>query len=460
MFQPGDAVLAAVSGGPDSVALLYILREASSRYSLRLAAAHLHHGLRGAEADRDACFVKSLTEKLNVPCYAGKEDVRAYQQTLRISLEEAAREVRYRFLSEAAEKHGFDKIALGHHGDDAAELILMNLLRGSGPAGLTGIPPVREGRYVRPLSDLSRADILGFLEEKRIGYVSDSSNQDPRHLRNRIRHHLIPELKKSYNPNITQTLNRLALILKDEEAWAGQMADSLMQDCQVETGKNYVVLSIPILCGLPIAARRRVIRKAVERVKGGLRRIAFAHVDDILNLLQKQGGPGQIHLPDRIRAAASGQTLRIFKKEPAQPEDEAISFDHILPGPGTCHLVEIGRILELSQVHIKDINEVRPAGENAAFFDMETILFPLKARNFKPGDRFHPLGTGGSQKVKKFFIDHKIPLDERRRCPMLLSRDQIIWVGGHRIDDHVKVTSGTRKVLKAELLEINERTVG
>ena len=195
MVQNGDAVLVAVSGGADSVALVYILLELAPQYSFRMAIAHLNHCLREKESDRDEAFVASLAKKLELPFYIGREDVLRYQKRHRLSLEDAARQVRYRFYDSIAAKYGYGKIALGHHADDNAELVLMNLLRGSGPLGLSGIPPVRDNRIVRPLINLRRSEIMDYAAVKKLDYVTDSSNWNLKFHRNKIRARLIPQLK-------------------------------------------------------------------------------------------------------------------------------------------------------------------------------------------------------------------------------------------------------------------------
>jgi tRNA(Ile)-lysidine synthase len=200
MFQTGDRVLVAVSGGADSVALIYLLETLAPLFSFRLAIAHLNHCLREKESDRDAEFVLRLAQKLNLPVYLEKKDVHKYKRRHKLSLEEAARQVRYRFFNQVAKENGFNKIALGHHYDDNAELVLMFILRGSGPLGLSGIPAVRGDKIVRPLINVRRSEIIDYLTEKKLEYVSDTSNTDLNHQRNKLRHDLIPNILTSYNP--------------------------------------------------------------------------------------------------------------------------------------------------------------------------------------------------------------------------------------------------------------------
>ena len=455
MLETGDAVLVGVSGGADSVSLVHILAEISSLFSLGLGIAHLNHCLRGEESDRDEHFVRDLAEKLSLPCFVGRKDADAYRQKHSLSPEEAAREIRYDFLNATAREKGFNRIALGHHADDNAELILMFLLRGSGPAGLSGIPPAREKKYIRPLMDLSRPDILAYMEEKNAAYVTDSSNSDSKYLRNRVRHELIPHLKTHYSPGIVPTLNRVSEILRDEEQWLSGITEELFQKILISAEKNTIVLSVSGLGEMQTAAQRRVLRHALSCVKGNLRGITFAHTEKILSVLRPDEECRFLDLPDRIRVTKQGnllcfsaeaESLRKLGKKKSGP----VPFFCTVNAPGIIRIRETGAALIFSLPD--QIPAVWEAGGSTAFFDREKAAFPLVIRNFQDGDRFRPLGMQGTQKLKKYFADHKIPREKRAKCPIVLSAGRIIWVAGHRIDDSAKVTSQTEKVLKAELL--------
>lgn len=456
MFQAGDAVLAGVSGGPDSAALIHILHRLASRFSIRLGIGHLHHGLRGEDADEDARFVEKLARTLNLPFHSENQDVEAYRRRHRLSPEDAARRVRYDFFERIRREHGYDRVALGHHADDNAELVLMNLLRGSGKTGLSGIPPVREDRFVRPLIGLTRAEILDYLESEGISCRTDASNTDIRYLRNRIRRELIPLLQRDYQPEISDNLNRLADILRSEEEWIEGIIVHLFDRCLLHAARDEAILSAPALQDLPTAPRRRIIRMGIERVKGDLRRITFTHVEDICHILNRRHEGRKLDLPDRIRVAATGETLRISKeKQPLRrksPQSERVEFDRDIPGPGTYEIPKIGSRLRLSLISRNIHANFRKSGQYTAFFDMDKTGFPLHVRNIRPGDRFTPLGMTGTRKLAEFFIDQKIPQEERIRCPLLLCQEKIIWVVGHRMDDSVKVSPDTERVLTAELL--------
>jgi len=451
MFVPGDAVLIAVSGGPDSVALAHLLDTLAEEYSLQLAIAHLNHCLRAQESDRDAEFAAGLAGKFNLPFYLEKKDVHAFQKRRRLSLEEAARQVRYEFYEAVASKDGFNKIALGHHSDDNAELVLMNLLRGSGPLGLSGIAPVRDNKIVRPLIHLKRSQIQAYISEKKIGFVTDTSNTDPAYRRNKVRHHLIPELKRSYNPAIVDSLNRLGEILQAEDQWMDEALEPFFNECVLDRTSHKISLAIPGVNAMDLAAGRRIIRKAIISVKQDLRRITFLHVDTVLELAKKVQACSSLNLPDGVRVIKGAGALTIEKQDPESQAD-VIDYRYTIAGEGTTAIQEVNAAIKLTEIRREDLPDFKVSGNHRAFFDRDCLRFPLVVRNFRPGDRFSPLGVDGTQKLKKYFSNHKISARQRKKCPLLLSEDKIIWVAGHRIDNSVKLGPKTRRVLLAELL--------
>lgn len=459
MFDRGDSVLMAVSGGPDSVALAHVLLTLAAEYSFQTAFAHLNHCLRGRDSDRDAEFVATMARQLDVPIYAEKMDVRAFQANRRLSLEEAGRMIRYEFYDAIAAKYGFDKIALGHHSDDNAELVLLNLLRGSGPLGLSGIAPVREGRIVRPLIQLKRDEIIDYLAEKKLKYVNDISNSDPAFVRNKIRHHLMPELQAHYNPKITETLNRLAEIIRAEDQWFDRTLEPVLKQCILSKTPGKINLDLTGCGQITRAVKRRVIRKAIRYVKRDLRRITFFHVDAVVDLIENGPVIGRLNLPDGILVQRDISKLIILKQngsggksDGGESEIAPADYQYTMDAPGTLYIKEAGASIILCEIDSNDLPDFKKAGTHIAFFDWDRLSFPLVVRNLRPGDRFSPLGVRGSQKVKKYFINQKIPALERRKCPLLLSGGNIIWLAGHRIDNAVKLEPQTRRVLKAELL--------
>lgn len=458
MLESKDAVIIGVSGGPDSVALLHILNTLAPKFSLRLGVAHLNHSLRQIESDNDANFVASLSKILDLPCYIHKEDVRRYQIENKLSLEEAARRVRYTFFNNVAKQNDYNKIALGHHREDNAELVLMNLLRGSGLLGLSGIPPIRDNKIIRPLINSQRSEIIDFLKKTQFEYISDESNKETRYLRNRIRHHLIPHLKTSYNPNVIEALNRLSAIISSEEEWIKNDINQLFNKMIVSRRDNHVMLSVSKLKRIHIAQQRRIIRKAIHLSKGNLRRITFSHINSVIRLLTCKSGAGSLDLPDRIRIQNVGDSL-VFTQEKGvlrnlkvmYGQPEKTTFNYTIDKPTSVFIKEINMRMAFSEMRYEHMPDFHLGGQHTAFVDRHRLHFPLMVRNFRSGDRFRPLGMKGTQKVKKYFIDKKVPIGKRHRCPVLISQGKIIWLAGHRIDESVKLTPSTRKVLKIEL---------
>lgn len=484
MIQKGDSVLVGVSGGPDSVALVHILHFLAPYLSFTLGIAHLNHCLRGKDSDNDAKFVLSMCENLNVRCFTAKENVLAYKKQHGLSLEEASRRVRYGFYYKTAKTNGFNKIALGHHQDDNAELILMHLFRGSGPLGISGIPPIRKYQendinIIRPFIESSKTKILGFLKLNNFQYVTDKSNQDPSHLRNKIRNDLLPVLKETYNPKIIETLNRVSSIIRSEERWMNDSIQPLFEKLSSRQGNGGIILSVSELNELPVAPKRRIIRKAIAQIKGNIRRITLTHIDLIIAFSNDGSSQGSLDLPDRIRIVKENNDLLIVQENkhlrdirPQEIETAPGPYKYTICGPwkdvepgDTCagtkktflnkeiesiFINEINAHLRFTKIRLQDISNVKIAEHKSAFFDYEKLRFPLVLRNIEHGDRFTPLGMTGSQKVKKYFINQKIPKYMRADIPVLVSNGKIIWVVGHRIDDAYKVISTTRNVLKAE----------
>ena len=459
MLDNGDSVLVAVSGGPDSVALVHILLTLAREYALQLAIVHVNHSLRGQDSDRDAEFAASVARQLDLPFHCQKIDVKAFRRNQNLSLEEAARKTRYEFCESVAAKFDYKKIAVGHHSDDNAELVLMNLLRGSGPLGLSGIAPVRGDKIIRPLIYLKRSDILDYINLSNLRYVTDASNTDTKFLRNKIRHQLLPELKNSYNPKIIETLNRLGSIMRAENQWFDNAITPAFERCATLKTSDTINLSITDFDELDQAIKRRLIRKAILAVKKDLRRITLLHVDAVLNLIENGPANGRLSLPGGILVKRSASEL-IFvwdievrdyrhNKSSASHTDD---YQYTISGVGILPLTNVKLSISFEEIGVADLPDFKATASHLAFFDMDRIHFPLIVRNVRPGDRFSPLGVAGTQKIKKYFIDKKIPVVQRKKCPLVLSKGQIIWIAGHRIDNSVKVGPQTRRVLRAELL--------
>ncbi len=414
--EPGDRILVALSGGADSVVLLHLLLQAAEALKIEVRAAHLDHGMR-AESDEDVLFVQDFCLQHKVPLTVGHRDIPALALARKQGLEEAARDERRAFLQETARQLGCHLIALGHHRDDQAETFLHRLLRGSGVSGLAGMR-LRSDPFIRPLLSFSRTQILHYLAEHRLPHVEDLSNADTSFTRNRLRHDLLPHLRE-FNPRIDEHLARLSQrIALEEEFWDVQVAMNLSSICE-EHGDG-LWLSLEGLQLLHPALRARVLRGALERLRGDLRGIGAQHLGDIEDLLSSPRPEAELHLP---RAWVARRYQKLWLRSQAPPI--VGGFAVAVPGPGVYDLPGGGQLL----VSL----EKGCAGEDAwrVEFDAASVAFPLLVRSFVPGDRFFPSGAPGRRKLKDFFIDIKLGRELRRSLPLVVA-DEILWLPGVR----------------------------
>jgi tRNA(Ile)-lysidine synthase len=443
MLKSGDRVIVGVSGGPDSMAVLYLLHHLGKRYDLVLQVAHLNHGFREREAQRDAHFVEHAARELGLPCVIETFDVPAYKKSRSLSSQEAARIIRYRFLEEVRKKTNASKIALGHNADDQAETLMMWLLRGTGLKGLGGMPPVRDGIIIRPLIETTRKEIETFLSKKDIPFVVDSSNQTTDYVRNRLRQELFPLLTKNYNPQIVKKLVNTASIISLENEYLENISKVMLDEIIVSENRTSVVIGSKELLALPLAMQLRCLRTVLEKVKGSLKKISSIHLYDMLGIVVSGEPHKVLKLPDGIRVEKSYFRLKVTSNQVVQLP----FYYHYSSIPDRVILKEIDR--ELS---FKLINGRRGVSTNkdpcVAYLDAEKVSMPLIIRNARPGDRFQPFGMKGEKKIKNYFIDEKVPQGERKRIPLVFAGDMLGWVGGMRINHCLRVTSGTRRVLK------------
>ncbi len=436
LFAPGDRLLVAVSGGPDSVALLLLLRDLVPELDLSLRIAHLDHGLRGAAARRDALWVKGLASRLGLPCVSGAADVAARARKRKESIEAAARAARYEFLVRTASRMKIHKIVLGHQADDLAETVLMRLLRGCGPEGLIGMRPVsRRGRFsiVRPLLPFWRREILDYLRTSRVLYRRDATNRETRFLRNRIRRVLIPYLERSYNPRFREILVHLSSLLRmSAEGGAGE-------------GNRSALPRALASASVPALDRRH-----------------YAALDD---LKRKRDG-SRVSLPGgRAAKMESGRVVVVDGGE----ETGGRPYRYRLPIPGAAPVEEAGvkivaRLVRRPRISRKRKGSFRaywrripPSGERIEYLDPDKISAPLVVRSRLPGDRYRPLGPGGSRKVKATMIDEKIPPSLREVIPLVADREKVVWIAGFRPSEECRLPEDGRKALELRVIPLTRR---
>jgi tRNA(Ile)-lysidine synthase len=444
MIEPCSHIGVAVSGGIDSMVLLDILASLQAELHITLTILHLNHGIRGKEAARDQQFVQGLSAQYSLP-YLGKEvDVPAYKKQKSLSLQEAARELRYLFFEQAMDTLDLDKVAIGQTADDQAETVLMRLIRGGGARGLKGIPPVR-GRYIRPLIEVWREELLQYARHKGLSFVQDSSNLKMDYLRNRIRLELLPVLE-GYNPGIKQRLLHLARVLGEDDSYLDGLAQEIAKGI-VMKGEE-VSLSIPSLLSLPLALQARVLQRAFAGLaSGGI--LEYPHIEGVMTLIQGTGGSKRVSLPGGYWAMRSYDNL-LMGREGETLEGMADETDLLIPG--RTRLDKLGKELEASLAKgSPDPKADPPANPDTALLDYHRLALPLRVRTFRPGDSFVPLGMKGPKKLKNFFIDLKIPRAERLKIPLVISGNDICWVAGLRIDERFKILPDTGETLKLRL---------
>ena len=445
LLNQGDRLVVGVSAGVDSMVLLHVLHVYLQTFNLSLIAAYVNHGLRPKESEEEAELVQKECGRLHLPFEYGEFNVKEFQKAGGFSLQEAARRIRFHFFEHLLQKYEAQKIALGQHADDQAETVLLRLLRGSGLQGLKGILPIREGKVIRPLLEVRRHEIEAFALQRSIPFLIDSSNLKKDYLRNRLRLHLIPLLEKEYQPNFKEILLRTSAILREENDYLEKESEKAYRN-MVEKREDALAFRHTAYRSLHPALQWRFIQKVLKSLYGEERE--DLEIPQIFRKLQQAPPSFLLELPLGVCVEKRYDTVLVGKKKV-----EAIPpFEVELISPGRTFIREIRREVVIEEVEAKDRNEIPKASPDSAFLDHQSLQFPLRIRNFRPGDRFQPLGMKGTQKLKEFFIDHKIPKFERPEIPLLISGERIVWVVGYRIDERARLSDQTKRILKIKVV--------
>lgn len=447
MIQPGEDVLVAVSGGVDSMTLLHVLQNLPLR--LRLFVFHLNHSLR-PEAEEEARLVARTCEKWSIPCRIEKVDIRAVKGGE--SLEAAARTERYRLMAKIARETGSSKIALGHHADDQVETVIMRFLNGAGPQGMAGIPPVRDN-YIRPLFEVTREEILRYAREKNLNWAEDSSNLAMEFARNKIRHHLLPLLIREYQPQLKRRIAESSRIFREWEEYLEIEAEDTLRGWGVKKGEKSYSIPVSYWGELPTALKRAVFRELYFSAAAFGARLEFKHSEVFLRLIQGPNGK-RARLPGRVEIRKENDSLIIKSWE----KREYLKYRIPLQVPGRTELPGgkswVESRLVTAELLPEDWKRVSP---QEAYIDLEGASPPFYLRNRRPGDRFYPLGLGGSKKVQDFFCDRKISGELREEIPLLVdAEDRILWVAGLRLDERGRIGKETKEALHVKYYAGNE----
>ena len=454
-------ILVGVSGGADSVGLLHSL----FRLGYPLVIAHLDHRLR-TDSAHDRMAVEQIADRLGVQCVSEEIDVSDFAVRQKMSLEEGAREVRYRFLFRVADSIGAQAVAVGHTADDQVETVLMHLLRGSGLAGLRGMnfrslpnPWSDELPLIRPLLGVWRNEIMGYLEQMGIQYVNDVSNLDTRFYRNRLRHELIPYLE-GFNPQVRAIIWRMAYSLKDDFDLVETQVETAWNEIFIEGGDGYVGFNHSQLKHLHVGVQRHLLRYAIYSLMPGLRDLDFENLNRAVGFVKTPLKTGHIELVAGLNLLLEDGVLWLADSTAVLPTGQwpQVWADQVayLPVPGMICLPE-GWVLRAEIETDNDMARSFVHGNqdaNLAWIDGRNISYPLVIRSRRPGDRFHPLGMQGhSTKLSDFMVNVKIPRRARKNWPLVLSNEEIVWIPGVRLADQFQVQESSDRIVRLSIVK-------
>lgn len=431
-----ERILIAVSGGPDSMALLHLFYRWNPR---KIGAFHLNHGFRETAA-RDAAFVRDYCGELSIPVEIQQYDINRYLAVSGESKQQGARKIRYQLLKNFAEAGGYHRIALGHHADDQAETVLMRFLRGAGLQGLGGIP-MQRGMFIRPLLTVFKEEILGYCQGFGIPSVQDETNLEPIYMRNKVRQELLPLLAQEYNPEIVPRLVQLADLAREDELELQSQAESI---CRKHLRWQHGQLVFPRrhFMELSTAMQRRVLRRLLEIYRGHLRQITFLHVEQWRRQILENTS-FQLSLP---HVWVSGNVEYIFVGAFSGEKWEPVELT--VPGQ-----VKVGGFTVRAELWER--GSLPPRTEDSEDFDLAGLKLPLVVRTRREGDRLRPFGGAGTKKVKDLLIDARIPVQIRDFLPLICDQEGILWIPTVRRSDRAALSDSTAQVLRITNVSAN-----
>jgi tRNA(Ile)-lysidine synthase len=443
MLSAGDSVIVAVSGGPDSAALLHALHSLAPEFHLTLHVFHMNHRLRGESSAGDAGYVEALAHRLGLPCTTvalGEGELHSQAGSLQAN----ARALRYAAIERLAERLKVNRVALGHNRDDQAETVLMRLLRGAGTKGLSGIPPVRTDgalTYVRPLLEVPRRRIEQYCHDHELFPRHDESNLKPDYLRNRIRLELLPHLAQTYNPAIAANLAQTAEVIREEDRFLEELALAALERSRAPGEKAGLVGSL--LLNEPLSLARRAVRLAARAVAGPSYDLGLEAVTRVLEAAASEHGTKRIDLPGGLQFTVEYGVCR-FSLPPGERAPETATLWPVV-GSGRTEIPELHLVVEAEPAGT-------PCGPFEAAFDADLLPGPLAIRLRSAGDRLWPSGMEGTKKLQDLLVDAKVPRSQRDRVPLLVSGAEILWVIGYRLDRRFLATDTTRNVQVVRVL--------
>lgn len=441
LIMKNDNIVVGVSGGPDSMALLYILLEIKDSIPFNIYIAHVNHGVRGEEAQNDQLFVEEIANKLKLPYYTKNVDMIQYGKEKGISSEEAGRELRYGFFREILGLHGGGKIAVAHNMNDQAETLLMRFMRGTGIDGLKGMEFVI-GDIIRPILGIDRKEIEAYIEDNKIPTVLDKTNLMPIYTRNKVRLELIPYIEEHFNPNIINTLWRMSKISSIDSKFLEKYSEERYNLIVKKQDEHSIILDGKKFSHEDRAIQQRIIRISILKINGSLQGVSESQISGVLNLFILSETGKSVDLSNDIVAKTSYDDLIIQKRKEKEEKEYLYNLS----------LLEINNFEDLGysfdiEVFTKDENVIMNKDKNTRYFDLDKVEGDIRVRNRLNGDKFVPFGMNGTKKLKDYFIDEKIPKDLRDNIPLIVDNKNIIWVVGYRTNEMYKLTNGTKRIL-------------
>ena len=447
MIDALDKIVVGVSGGHDSMSLLYVLESLKKELGFEMVVAHINHGIRGKQADEDEEYVRNISKELNLPFYSCKVNMDDYAKEYKITSEEAGREIRYNFFRKILKDVNGTKIAVAHNRNDQAETLMMRFMRGTGIDGLRGMEfETRE--IIRPLLDIERKDIEEYCKELNVSPRIDPTNAMPIYGRNKVRIELIPYIEKTFNSAIINTLSRTSEIMKIDSDFLMIYSEEKFIESLNKSDEISVTLDIRKINDFHESIKTRVIRRAIEELNSNLKGIEKKHIEDILKLIKTDKTGKSIDISNNIRVKTSYDNLIIEKNE----QIEKLSFNYNIDIGCVKTIDELNSEIKSSVCSLKDAN-VDLNNNLVKCFDYDNIKSSIHIRNRRNGDKFIPSGMTGNKKLKDFFIDEKIPKEVRNKIPLVLDGENIMWVVGYRTSEKYKVSSSTKNVLVLEYIQ-------
>lgn len=436
LVEKDDTIIIGASGGPDSQFLIYLFNQIKDKYRLNIVLAHLNH-LHRKEASNDEDLVIKTGQKLGLDVKIKRKSMDDFAKINKISAEDAGRRLRYEFFNELAKNYANAKIAVAHNMNDQAETMLFRMARGTGLDGLAAMD-YKSGNIIRPILSFEKSEILGYLDKNNISYAIDLTNLENDYTRNYIRNKIFPEIS-NINPNAISNFFRLSDLVKEDIEIINELIDAIYHEIIISKEKSAIKFDREGFEKLSDIKKTRVLRKAIYDLKGEIKNISRENLDQFLTLARL--GTGKKIIKDDLvfTKTYTSYDLAIYKKVEKSHDTLEIGLDDEINFNGVV-------------IKTKKVLAKTDKSSNIAYFDLDKLAFPLKVRTRRNGDRFSPLGMKNTKKIKDFFIDKKIDKSIRDNIPLVISKDEIIWIAGYRISENFKVNSRTKNILKIEVI--------